>query len=95
MRPCPWAHAGAPPDRLGLSCTGATPDLAEPADSGNVCRYQEHRDVTIPTINDPKGVVEQSPLSQGRSYEGRIGSRPVTFTAGRQGWWNHTSLNAQ
>ncbi|MEU1509815.1 hypothetical protein [Kitasatospora sp. NPDC005748] len=51
--------------------------------------------VTIPTVDDPKGVVEQSPLSQGRSYEGRIGSRPVTFTAGRQGWWNHTSLNAQ
>ncbi|MER7707502.1 hypothetical protein ABTX81_31970 [Kitasatospora sp. NPDC097605] len=49
--------------------------------------------VTIPAIKDPKGVVTKSPLTKGQSYEGTIGSRKVAFTAGRQGWWNHTSLN--
>ncbi|MDY0811354.1 hypothetical protein [Kitasatospora purpeofusca] len=49
--------------------------------------------VTIPAIKDPKGVVKTSPLVKGKTYEGLIGSREVTFTAGRQGWWNHTSLN--
>ncbi len=49
--------------------------------------------VTIPAIKDPKGVVTTSPLTKGQPYEGRIDDRTVTFTAGRQGWWNHTSLN--
>ncbi|MFI6582690.1 hypothetical protein [Embleya sp. NPDC050493] len=49
--------------------------------------------VTIPSIKDPKGVVTTSPLVKGKPYEGLIGTREVTFTAGRQGWWNHTSLN--
>ncbi len=30
---------------------------------------------------------------KGKPYEGLIGNREVGFTAGRQGWWNHTSLN--
>ncbi|WP_354637408.1 hypothetical protein [Kitasatospora camelliae] len=51
--------------------------------------------VTIPSIKDPKNVVDTSPLTKGQSYEGQIGSRKVTFTVGRQGWWNNTSLNDQ
>ncbi|MEU4360101.1 hypothetical protein [Streptomyces virginiae] len=49
--------------------------------------------LTIPAIKDPKGVVKTSPLVKGKPYEGQIGTREVTFTAGRQGWWNHSSLN--
>ena len=51
--------------------------------------------VTIPAIKDPKGVVKTSPLVKGKPYDGLIGTREVTFTAGRQGWWNHTSLNTK
>ncbi|MFI1380355.1 hypothetical protein [Embleya sp. NPDC020886] len=49
--------------------------------------------VVIPTIKDPKGVVQESPLVKGKTYKGLIGTREVTFTVGRQGWWNNTSLN--
>ncbi|OON71929.1 hypothetical protein [Streptomyces tsukubensis] len=49
--------------------------------------------VTVPAVKDPKGVVTTSPLEKGKPYKGLIETREVTFTAGRQGWWNHTSLN--
>ncbi|MFJ1707071.1 hypothetical protein [Kitasatospora sp. NPDC088346] len=49
--------------------------------------------VTVPTVKDPHGAAPKSPLTTGTGYEGKIGDRTVTFTAGRQGWWNHTSLN--
>lgn len=50
--------------------------------------------VTIPSIKDAKGVLDKSPLITGQKYDGEIGQRKVSFRAGRQGWWNHTSLNA-
>jgi hypothetical protein len=49
--------------------------------------------VVIPTIMDPHGPVAQSPLTTGQRYEGALDGRKVAFTAGRQGWWNNTSLN--
>ncbi|MEU9078847.1 hypothetical protein ACFYUY_08520 [Kitasatospora sp. NPDC004745] len=49
--------------------------------------------VTFLGIKDPKGVIDRSLLTKGQSYEGQIGARTVTFTVGRQGWWNGTSLN--
>ncbi|MFF0296065.1 hypothetical protein ACFYST_20480 [Kitasatospora sp. NPDC004614] len=51
--------------------------------------------VTIPSIKDAHGVVGKSPLVTGGKYQGRIDGRTVNFTAGRQGWWNNTSLNAK
>jgi hypothetical protein len=51
--------------------------------------------VTIPAIKDPHGVLPKSPLTPGTAYEGRIGERAVSFVAGRQGWWNNTSLNSK
>ncbi|WP_093797716.1 hypothetical protein [Streptomyces sp. Wb2n-11] len=51
--------------------------------------------VTIPAIKDSKGVLDKSLLTTGQKYEGTIDSRKVSFTAGRQGWRNHTSLNKQ
>ncbi|MEV0537667.1 hypothetical protein [Kitasatospora sp. NPDC050463] len=49
--------------------------------------------LTVPSVKDPHGAAPRSPLTTGTRYEGRIGERTVSFTAGRQGWWNHTSLN--
>ncbi|MFC8723439.1 hypothetical protein, partial [Kitasatospora sp. NPDC057198] len=49
--------------------------------------------LTVPTVKDPHAAVPKSPLASGTRYEGRIGERAVSFTVGRQGWWNHTSLN--
>nr|WSX75127.1 hypothetical protein OH826_15245 [Streptomyces sp. NBC_00899] len=53
-------------------------------------------DITIASIDDPHGVVQDSPLTKGQRYEAAIDGAGATigFTAGRQGWWNHTSLNA-
>ncbi|RKE17335.1 hypothetical protein [Streptomyces sp. TLI_171] len=51
--------------------------------------------VTVPTVKDPHGAAGKSPLTPGTAYEGAVGDRKVTFTAGRQGWWNTTSLNQQ
>ncbi|GAA4961670.1 hypothetical protein GCM10023205_26480 [Yinghuangia aomiensis] len=51
--------------------------------------------VTVPAIKDAHGVLQKSPLITGTAYEGRIGDRTVTFTTGRQGWWNNTSLNSK
>ncbi|WP_243274253.1 hypothetical protein SALCHL_000214 [Streptomyces albus subsp. chlorinus] len=55
----------------------------------------EVSDITIESIEDPHGVVTQSPVKKGQRYEARAGGTgaPVGFRAGRQGWWNHTSLN--
>ncbi|MFD9598434.1 hypothetical protein ACFWA9_37520, partial [Kitasatospora sp. NPDC059973] len=73
---------GAPPDRIGLSCTRNWDELLTTVRPGGFQQSDlDHAAVTIPTIKDPKGVVEQSPLTQGRSYEGQLGSRPVTFNA--------------
>ncbi|MFB7631169.1 hypothetical protein ACFC0M_09505 [Streptomyces sp. NPDC056149] len=51
--------------------------------------------VVIESINDPKGVIEESLLKKGQQYQGKIGGSNLTvdFIVGRQGWWNHTSLN--
>ncbi|ROR33866.1 hypothetical protein [Kitasatospora cineracea] len=49
--------------------------------------------LTVPSLKDPHAAAPKSPLTPGTRYEGRIGDRPVSFTAGRQGWWNNTSLN--
>ncbi|MEU2608772.1 hypothetical protein [Streptomyces albus] len=53
-------------------------------------------DVTIESIRDPHGVVPDSPLKNGQKYDAKAdgAATPISFKAGRQGWWNHTSLNA-
>ncbi|MFE3654386.1 hypothetical protein [Streptomyces sp. NPDC057579] len=52
--------------------------------------------LAIESIKDPKDVIKESKLKKGQRYQGKInGSSPVIdFTVGRQGWWNHTSLNS-
>ncbi|GGX37877.1 hypothetical protein [Streptomyces noursei] len=47
------------------------------------------------SIEDPRGVVQESPLKKNQTYQGRIGGngQTVEVVVGRQGWWNHTSLN--
>ncbi|MGW6913001.1 hypothetical protein ACWGB8_04115 [Kitasatospora sp. NPDC054939] len=81
------AHQLAAPKNWDEVITTRGPQGFEPADLAAA------KAVTIPSIKDPKGPVERSPLTTGQTYEGEIGGRPVRFTAGRQGWWNHTSLN--
>ncbi|MFE6690513.1 hypothetical protein ACFVFQ_29090 [Streptomyces sp. NPDC057743] len=51
--------------------------------------------LVIESINDPKGVIKESLLKKGQQYQGKIGGSNLTvdFIVGRQGWWNHTSLN--
>ncbi|QKW18040.1 hypothetical protein HUT16_02240 [Kitasatospora sp. NA04385] len=51
--------------------------------------------LTVPSVKDPHGAAPKSPLTPGDRYEAKIGERALTFTAGRRGWWNNTSLNAQ
>ncbi|MGW4805544.1 hypothetical protein [Kitasatospora sp. NPDC004272] len=51
--------------------------------------------LTVPSVKDPHGAAPKSPLTPGARYEAGIGDRAVSFTVGRQGWWNNTSLNAQ
>jgi len=53
-------------------------------------------DITIESIDDPHGVVTESPLTQGQRYEARFdgAGATISFQVGRQGWWNHTSLNS-
>jgi hypothetical protein len=52
-------------------------------------------DITVESIADPHGVVEESPLKKGRRYDAKVdgAGASISFKAGRQGWWNHTSLN--
>ncbi|RNG22182.1 hypothetical protein EEJ42_21730 [Streptomyces botrytidirepellens] len=52
-------------------------------------------DITIESIEDPHGVVTESPLKKGQRYDAKINGAgaSISFKAGRQGWWNHTSLN--
>lgn len=51
---------------------------------------------TIDSIADPHGVVADSPLVTGHTYDAKVGATgaPISFTAGRQGWWNNTTLNS-
>lgn len=51
--------------------------------------------LVIDSIRDAHDKLIESPLKKGQQYQGKIdGSGPaVDFTVGRQGWWNHTSLN--
>ncbi|MYT32594.1 MULTISPECIES: hypothetical protein [unclassified Streptomyces] len=51
--------------------------------------------VVIDSINDPHGVIKESLLKKDQQYQGKIsaGNQTVDFIVGRQGWWNHTSLN--
>ncbi|UNZ21178.1 hypothetical protein [Streptomyces sp. 891-h] len=53
-------------------------------------------DITVEAIEDPHGVVTESPLKKGQRYEAKINGvgTSIKFRAGRQGWWNHTSLNS-
>ena len=55
---------------------------------------------TVPTVViegtvDPHGPISPSPLVRGNQYVGLLGGNgdKVSFTVGRQGWWNFTSLN--
>ncbi|MGW2088751.1 hypothetical protein [Streptomyces sp. NPDC001880] len=52
-------------------------------------------EVTIPSIRDAHGVLVTSPLTAGQRYEGMLNEigATVSFKAGKQGWWNHTTLN--
>ncbi|WP_240168046.1 hypothetical protein [Streptomyces noursei] len=47
------------------------------------------------SIEDPKGVLQEGPLKKDQTYQGEIGEsgQTVEVVVGRQGWWNHTSLN--
>ncbi|MFB8237181.1 hypothetical protein ACFC58_11585 [Kitasatospora purpeofusca] len=49
--------------------------------------------LTVLSVKDPHGAAPKSPLIPDTRYEAKIGERPVSFTVGRQGWWNNTSLN--
>ncbi|QRX89950.1 hypothetical protein [Streptomyces noursei] len=54
--------------------------------------------ITVLGIDDPHGVVAASPLTTGEVYKAQItgasgAADEMNFRAGRQGWWNHTSLN--
>ncbi|MFI9048169.1 hypothetical protein [Streptomyces sp. NPDC053427] len=51
--------------------------------------------LVIDAIQDAHGKLEESPLKKGQQYQGKIKGNGDTadFTVGRQGWWNHTSLN--
>ncbi|WP_369355420.1 NAD(P)/FAD-dependent oxidoreductase [Streptomyces sp. cg2] len=51
--------------------------------------------LVIESIKDPREVIKKSKLEKGKKYQGQLnGSSPtIDFTVGRQGWWNHTSLN--
>lgn len=51
--------------------------------------------LTVTNVKDPHGAAQTSPLTTGTAFEGKFGDRTVGFTAGRQGWWNNTSLNRQ
>ncbi|MBH1933267.1 hypothetical protein I5Q34_03010 [Streptomyces sp. AV19] len=52
-------------------------------------------DTIVLGIEDPHEVVTTSPLPIGKVYKARIAedAGEVDFQVGRQGWWNHTSLN--
>ncbi|MGW1377528.1 hypothetical protein ACWD6P_25105 [Streptomyces sp. NPDC002446] len=51
--------------------------------------------LVIDSIQDAHDKLIESPLKKGQQYQGKLnGNGPtVDFTVGRQGWWNHTSLN--
>ncbi|MEW1654115.1 hypothetical protein [Streptomyces sp. NPDC093707] len=51
--------------------------------------------IVFESINDPKKVITESLLKKGQKYQGKISAnnQTVDVTVGRQGWWNHTSLN--
>ncbi|MER7986884.1 hypothetical protein ABTY53_14995 [Streptomyces noursei] len=51
--------------------------------------------LVIDSIKDPRGVIKKSKLEKGKKYQGKINGngQMIDFTVGRQGWWNHTSLN--
>lgn len=52
--------------------------------------------LVIDSIQDAHDKLIESPLKKGQQYQGRIDGTGATidFTVGRQGWWNHTSLNS-
>ncbi|WP_033218590.1 hypothetical protein [Kitasatospora phosalacinea] len=52
-------------------------------------------ETVVLAVKDPHGAAPKSPLTPGTRYEGRTGDRAVSFTVGRQGWWNNTSLNKE
>ncbi|MFG2291119.1 hypothetical protein ACGFOU_34220 [Streptomyces sp. NPDC048595] len=51
--------------------------------------------LVIDAIKDAHGKLVESPLKKGQQYQGKLNGSGATvdFTVGRQGWWNHTSLN--
>ncbi|KUL46070.1 hypothetical protein ADL22_11220 [Streptomyces sp. NRRL F-4489] len=51
--------------------------------------------LVIESIKDPHNKVTESPLKKGQQYQGKltVNGAAVDFIVGRQGWWNHTSLN--
>lgn len=51
--------------------------------------------LVIEGVPDPHGPVNPSPLLRGNEYVGLLDGNAdkVSFTVGRQGWWNFTSLN--
>ncbi|MFJ9848118.1 hypothetical protein [Streptomyces sp. NPDC101150] len=51
--------------------------------------------LVIDSINDAHGKITESPLKKNQQYQGKISGnkQTVDFIVGRQGWWNHTSLN--
>jgi hypothetical protein len=52
--------------------------------------------LVIDSIQDAHGKLVESPLKKGQQYQGKLNGNGATvdFTVGRQGWWNHTSLNS-
>ncbi|BDM69212.1 hypothetical protein HEK616_26990 [Streptomyces nigrescens] len=50
----------------------------------------------IESIKDAHDKLIESPLKKGQQYQGKLNGNGtnVDFTVGRQGWWNHTSLNS-
>ncbi len=52
--------------------------------------------LVIDSIKDARGKLVESPLKKGQQYQGKLNGSGTTvdFTVGRQGWWNHTSLNS-
>ncbi|MEU9126237.1 hypothetical protein AB0C96_41635 [Streptomyces sp. NPDC048506] len=67
-----------------------------PSQSIDVAMLKKVPTFVIESIKDAHDKLIESPLKKNQQYQGKINGNGATvdFTVGRQGWWNHTSLNS-
>ncbi|KPC58490.1 hypothetical protein [Streptomyces chattanoogensis] len=83
------AHHLAARPNWDEAVTVTTAEAIDPA------ALQKFPTLVIGSIRDAHGTLVESPLKKGQQFQGRLRGTGLTvdFTVGRQGWWNHTSLN--